>query len=50
MNVNDNNWKKNKKRKNGKRYRPRTPFIKQNLEDIGKSIYKEMEVTVIDRD
>lgn len=30
--------------------RPRTPFIKQIIQDIRKSTYKEMKVAVMDRD
>lgn len=32
------------------RGRPRTPFMKQIIEDIGKTNYKELKVAVMDRD
>lgn len=32
------------------RGRPRTPFMKQIIDDIGKTNYKELKVVVMDRD
>jgi len=32
------------------RGRPRTPFMKQIVEDMGKTIYKELKVALTDRD
>jgi hypothetical protein len=33
-----------------RRGRQRTPFMKQIIEDIGKTNYKELKVAVMDRD
>jgi len=32
------------------RGRPRTPFMKQIIDDVGKTNYKELKVVVMDRD
>jgi predicted transcriptional regulator len=32
------------------RGRPRTPFMKQIIDDIGETNYKELKVTVMNRD
>jgi len=34
----------------GGRVRPRTPFMKQIIDDIGKTNYRELKVVVMDRD